>query len=196
MSADDDSFFNPSPAPAQLYIPHPSTDEQSDPSVEASFSYHDRYDRDDLSDDVGLTPDSRAEVEAYRRQVRAEGREYEDEDEDQDRYYDEQESYSEGSSAVFDPDNDPAGFAERLDELAGVMEIGEEEARALRWGPSLRDVPLLIDDFKAVLNSHITSTEWRYETRKESAHPIQVLGPAWAGRQIAQEEETFSAHVG
>ena len=83
----------------------------------------------------GLTADSRAEVEAYRQQVRAEGRE----DEDEDEYYDEgaEETFSEGSSAVFDADNDPAGFAERLDELAGVLEVREDEARAVRWGPDL-----------------------------------------------------------
>lgn len=41
------------------------------------------------------------------------------------------------SSAAFDPDEDPEGWAERLDELAGILEVSEEEARALRWGPAI-----------------------------------------------------------
>lgn len=113
-----------------------------------------------------LTPATRAQVEAYRQQVRQEARaearadfassvgesfiegNYEGEEYDEDEDEDEEEgdveiaeaddSYeSEGSSDIFDPDNDPVGFAERLDELAGVMEMGEVEARALRWGPSM-----------------------------------------------------------
>ncbi|BEJ17544.1 hypothetical protein CspHIS471_0609450 [Cutaneotrichosporon sp. HIS471] len=195
MSADD-SFFNPRGNSGLLYLSHPPTDE-SDMSGDETF-FHTRPQHDDP--DVGLTPDSRAEVEAYRQQVRAEGREYDDEDGhgDGDEYYDEQDSFSERSSAVFDPDNDPAGFAERLDELAGVMEIGEEEARALRWGPNLGgdDTPLCVDEFKDVLYHHIAATEWRYEMPQEKEHPIAVLGPAWAGRRILQEEETFSGYVG
>jgi hypothetical protein len=45
---------------------------------------------------------------------------------------------SETSSVMFDYDVDPEGFARRLDELAGTLEVGEEEARALRWGPEIR----------------------------------------------------------
>lgn len=41
------------------------------------------------------------------------------------------------SSAAFDPDEDPEGWAERLDELAGVLEVSEAESRALRWGPAI-----------------------------------------------------------
>ena len=41
---------------------------------------------------------------------------------------------SDSSSAMFEKDLDPEGWAERLDELAGVLEVGEEEARAMRWG--------------------------------------------------------------
>lgn len=44
---------------------------------------------------------------------------------------------SDSSSAAFDPDEDPGGWAERLDELAGLLEVSEEEARALRWGPAI-----------------------------------------------------------
>jgi hypothetical protein len=44
---------------------------------------------------------------------------------------------SETSSAEFDPDTDPEGFARRQDELAGTLEVGEQEARALRWGPAI-----------------------------------------------------------
>lgn len=127
---------------------------------------------------VPLTPVSRAQLEAYRQQVRQEARpdfassigesyadeeyaaedyvdseayegehqeEYDEEEEEGDEEEEEEEgeeadeSYpeSEGSSAAFDPDNDPVGFAERLDELAGVLEMGEAEARALRWGPAM-----------------------------------------------------------
>jgi hypothetical protein len=64
-----------------------------------------------------------------------EGDEGEDDDEE-----DEEEDYaaSETSSAMYDPDADPEGFARRQDELAGILEIGEEETRALKWGPPLR----------------------------------------------------------
>ncbi len=44
---------------------------------------------------------------------------------------------SETSSAMFDREGDPEGWAKRLDELAGVLEVGEEEARAVRWGPAI-----------------------------------------------------------
>ena len=44
---------------------------------------------------------------------------------------------SDSSSAMFDREADPEGWARRLDELAGVLEVGEEEARAIRWGPTI-----------------------------------------------------------
>lgn len=44
---------------------------------------------------------------------------------------------SDASSAAFDPDDDPEAWAERLDELAGTLEMSEAEARALRWGPAI-----------------------------------------------------------
>jgi hypothetical protein len=134
MSADD-SFFNPRGARAPLYLPRPPTGDESDVSADATFFGRHHPEEPEEGAEEGLTADSRAEVEAYRQQVRAEGRE----DEDEDEYYDEgaEETFSEGSSAVFDADNDPAGFAERLDELAGVLEVREDEARAVRWGPDL-----------------------------------------------------------
>lgn len=46
-------------------------------------------------------------------------------------------SYDTESSNAFDPDEDPEGWAERIDELAGVLEMSEAEARALRWGPAI-----------------------------------------------------------
>lgn len=49
----------------------------------------------------------------------------------------EEEAASETSSVLFDQEADPEGWAQRLDELAGVIEAGEEESRALRWGPAL-----------------------------------------------------------
>ena len=63
---------------------------------------------------------------------RAEEEEEDEADEDGDGY-----AESDTSSAMFDPDADPEGFAKRLDELAGVKEIGEEETRALKWGPPI-----------------------------------------------------------
>ena len=44
---------------------------------------------------------------------------------------------SDTSSAMLDPVSDPAGFAKRLNELAGEVEVGEKEARAMRWGPDM-----------------------------------------------------------
>lgn len=71
--------------------------------------------------------------------------EYEEEAEVQEHHHEEEEEEVEGdetypeseSSAAYDPDEDPEGWAERLDELAGVLEVSEEEARALRWGPAI-----------------------------------------------------------
>ena len=112
------------------------------------------------------------------------------EEEAQDSMDDDEEDYagSETSSAMFDPDADPEGWAARLDELAGVKEMGEEEARALRWGPPFEKdqegewfgraelgVPLAnssgrvksftqpLDDFKVVINHYLDTTEWKYE---------------------------------
>jgi hypothetical protein len=51
-----------------------------------------------------------------------------------------EELMSETSSAMFDPDADPEGWGRRLDELAGVLEMGEVEARAIRWGPAIGKV--------------------------------------------------------
>lgn len=64
----------------------------------------------------------------------------EDEDqEDEDDAGEEEEDYavSDTSSAMYDPAADPEGFARRQDELAGVLEMGEEEAKALKWGPAI-----------------------------------------------------------
>lgn len=46
---------------------------------------------------------------------------------------------SETSSVMFDREADPEGWARRLDELAGVLEMGEKEAKALKWGPTNPD---------------------------------------------------------
>lgn len=193
----DDSFFAPTANSGQLNIRSradtPEASSDADPSADATFfgAAAQRHPRSrslaqtmanleriraevdaghaylDAQEQRGLTPVTRAQVEAYRQQVREEVRagadfassvgesyvdereyeEYEGGEDDEEEgegggedveIGDEDESYeSEGSSAVFDPDNDPAGFAERLDELAGVMEMGEVETRALRWGPSM-----------------------------------------------------------
>lgn len=44
---------------------------------------------------------------------------------------------SDASSLGFHPDDNPEAWAERLDELAGVLEMSEGEARAMRWGPPI-----------------------------------------------------------
>lgn len=70
-------------------------------------------------------------------------REEDDEDDDEDGSGEDEEEEEEGdgmsetSSAMYDPATDPEGFSRRLDELAGVLEMGEEEARAMRQGPMI-----------------------------------------------------------
>ena len=48
---------------------------------------------------------------------------------------------SDSSSADYDPHADPAEFAKRLDELAGVREVGVREERAVKGGPVLGLLP-------------------------------------------------------
>ncbi|KAK6904067.1 hypothetical protein I203_107581 [Kwoniella mangroviensis CBS 8507] len=118
---------------------------------------------------------------------------------------------SESSSAQYDPDTDPEGFAQRLDELAGVLEIGEEESKAIRWGLPISqkqkqgpDLPLA--DFRKLINHHLNTTEWKYTSSipvvlpipgrsgdtlpigggltvdSGDIHPIRVLGRGWTER--------------
>lgn len=66
------------------------------------------------------------------------GEDDDDEDDEEEEGEDgEGDGMSETSSAMYDPATDPEGFAKRLDELAGTLEISEEEARALRQGPAI-----------------------------------------------------------
>ena len=67
---------------------------------------------------------------------RAEAQEEEEEEEEVERE-EEGDAKSETSSVMYDPEVDPEGFARRLDELAGTLEVGQVEARALRWGPAI-----------------------------------------------------------
>lgn len=46
-------------------------------------------------------------------------------------------TYPESEGSSIDPEEDPIAWAERLDEIAGKLEMSEAEARALRWGPSI-----------------------------------------------------------
>ena len=62
----------------------------------------------------------------------------EDDEEGEEEEEEEYDGSSDTSSALFDPKADPDGFAKRLDELAGVLEVGEEEARALKWGAPMK----------------------------------------------------------
>ncbi|KAK4683951.1 hypothetical protein P7C73_g6257, partial [Tremellales sp. Uapishka_1] len=133
--------------------------------------------------------------------------ELEPEPEDQEMSYAEvDETYpeSENSSAAFDPEVDPVGYSKRLDELAGTLEMSEGEARATRWGPSLRRKsdsvePLPWEDFAEVLNHHLNSTEWKYHTLGMSSPAaghggmgdgkgIRVLGRDWVGREVGMPE--------
>jgi hypothetical protein len=67
----------------------------------------------------------------------AEGEENDGEDDDEEGAAgSEDERMSETSSAMFDPEADPEGYAMRLDELAGVLELSEKEEQALRWAPT------------------------------------------------------------
>lgn len=61
--------------------------------------------------------------------------EEEDEDDDEKDEDEDGDGMSETSSAMYDPSADPEGFARRLDELAGVLEMSGAEAKALREGP-------------------------------------------------------------
>ncbi|WVR04358.1 hypothetical protein IAU60_001359 [Kwoniella sp. DSM 27419] len=168
---------------------------------DASYEYGTEQagDNDDDDDDEGLTG-----AEGDEGEVEGEEEEY---------------AESEGSSAQYDPDADPEGFAQRLDELAGVLEMGEEEARALRWGPAIgreRDAPALsMDALKRLVNHHLTATDWRFSpshtilpplTGRSTAllplanmdvdmadvHPIRVLGRAWveADADLAFDDES------
>jgi hypothetical protein len=121
----------------------------------------------------------------------ASGVTHEDEEEEEEEREEEEEEVereeeasakSETSSVMYDPEVDPEGFARRLDELSGTLEVGQEEARALRWGPAIgvKDdgesyppvsmiqpdslAPLLsIADFKTLVNHHLDNTDWKYE---------------------------------
>jgi hypothetical protein len=115
-----------------------------------------------------------------------EGEEREEEDEEEVEREEEASAKSETSSVMYDPEVDPEGFARRLDELAGTLEVGQEEARALRWGPAIgREgdgesyplvsmiqpdslAPLLsIADFKTLVNHHLDNTDWKYEGNQD-----------------------------
>ncbi|OCF30459.1 hypothetical protein I316_07895 [Kwoniella heveanensis BCC8398] len=182
---------------------HPSVVPQHLPEYDESFEAPNRWDRtgaspaaEEASIEYGLN--SEEELEG------GNGNDDEGEGEEDDEGY----AHSESSSAQYDPDADPEGFAQRLDELAGVLEVGEEEARAVRWGPAVgkeREAPgLPLGDFKNLINHHLTSTEWRFSppalmlptipgrpstTSALAAmdllndtgdmHPIRVLGRGW-----------------
>ncbi|WVN88659.1 uncharacterized protein L203_103870 [Cryptococcus depauperatus CBS 7841] len=104
--------------------------------------------------------------------------------EDQEETYDE---VSDGSSDLYDPDADPESFAQRLDELAGVLEMGEVEARSMRYDPPVakdhRQVPNMPpEEFKMLVRGHIANTAWQYPDQAGSFHPIRVMGKLWRDR--------------
>lgn len=127
---------------------------------------------------------------------------------------------SETSSAAFDPDDDPEQWAERLDELAGKLEVSEAEARAVRWGPAigsqrngeenllhcLTKAPRLHhEDLRKLIDHHITTTEWRFNTQSSGMrfaegldtnaelHPIRGVARAWVGHQAGEQIDPLSA---
>ncbi|WRT65098.1 uncharacterized protein IL334_002040 [Kwoniella shivajii] len=139
----------------------------------------------------------------------------EEEDEDGEGSY----AASEGSSAQYDPEADPETFARRLDELAGILEISEQESNANKWGIPIinkknQDIPL--HDFRSLINLHLTSTEWKYSSpallvplpgRTASfggglpmnhdtvIHPIRVLGRGWTDRDDWLDDDSDSMQV-
>ncbi|WWC87152.1 uncharacterized protein L201_002038 [Kwoniella dendrophila CBS 6074] len=125
---------------------------------------------------------------------------------------------SEGSSAQYDPDTDPEGFAQRLDELAGVLEITPAESNAIKWGLPLskkqKPSNIPIDSFRKLVNHHLDSTEWRYDSTKlvtlpilgrsidpnmiedsDDMHPIRVFGRGWTEKDDWLEPEPDDMEV-
>ena len=90
---------------------------------------------DDGHGDLG-EEDEEEEASAEGDADEAEGEEHRAEEEEED-----EDLESDTSSAMFDPDMDPVGWARRLDELAGVLEVGEREVRSMKWGPNLTKEP-------------------------------------------------------
>ncbi|CAK9784282.1 hypothetical protein CC85DRAFT_284891, partial [Cutaneotrichosporon oleaginosum] len=202
----DDSFFNPrAPAPpATLYLPTP--DDDSDMSADMTLfgdgaraveayrqqvratARHDAREHEHEHEHEAHEHEHDVQYETYEAQYETHESQYEQYEDEA--YEQDMDSSPQDSSREYSPDMNPAGFAERLDELAGILEVGEEEARAVRWGPDLsgEDVPLSIDEFREVLHHHLAATEWRYEM-VEKVHPIPVLGASWAGRRIVQNDE-------
>ncbi|KAL7423307.1 hypothetical protein Q5752_002608 [Cryptotrichosporon argae] len=101
---------------------------------------------------------------------------------------------STSSSDECDPDIDPALFAARLDGLAGMHEVGEAEARALRWGPATgreRNAPdLSIPEFKALLMHHLDATDWMYDAPPGEQQLERVFGLTWAMRGLSGPSAT------
>jgi hypothetical protein len=79
--------------------------------------------------------------------------EEEEEDEDDEGQDEDDDNASATSSQVYDRESDPEGYASRLDELAGVLEMGQVELNAIKWGPVMgkqRD-----GEFKLLLLLHL-----------------------------------------
>lgn len=110
-----------------LGIAGPSIPDLGDQS--SSYEYNPNasgaYD-EEVTQEEGDDEDEEGEGEGAEREGEGEG--VEDEDGD---------AVSEGSSADYDRVNDPEVYAKRLDGLAGVLEMREDEARAIKWGPSI-----------------------------------------------------------
>ncbi|WVQ97742.1 hypothetical protein IAU59_004856 [Kwoniella sp. CBS 9459] len=190
---------------------HPSVVPQHLPEYEESFEAPSRWNRGNGASPAAEEASFEYAVDQHEASdTRVDGEE-DEEGEEEEEY-----AQSESSSAQYDPDADPEGFAQRLDELAGVLEVGEEEARAIRWGPAMakdRDAPALpLSEFKNLVNYHLTSTEWRFSppalllpsapgrlgtTSALTAmdlndmgelHPIRVLGRGW----VEMDDELLS----
>lgn len=132
LAANPEASWEPEPTTAyrgETLAPNPTPD--------ASYEYQNasgayEHEQDDVHDEGELDDDE----EGYEDEEGAEElEEREEEEEDIGEEEAEEGNASETSSAMYDADADPRGFARRQDELAGVMEMGEQEARAIRRGP-------------------------------------------------------------
>ncbi|GFZ49046.1 hypothetical protein JCM24511_06796 [Saitozyma sp. JCM 24511] len=185
------------------------------PAHPASPAYHSDSSPGDVTFDDNGEGEGEGEGEGHEDEDEDGGEEGVEEGEEEEEGEDEGEDVdvmSETSSAMFDPDADPEGWGRRLDELAGVLEMGEVEARAIRWGPPIGKMkstpPLPLGQFKELVDRHLATTEWKYTPKEEllpvvpgrlgasrggqgtALDPIRVLGRAQVGREVGGGEVT------
>lgn len=121
LHIDEDQWLQLEAALRIAHHPQPGAERQAIPDTSGS---HEVYDPDVNSDEVGSGEEDEDEIRGEPDESGMGAEEAEGEDD----------GMSDTSSAMYDPEADPDAFARRLDELAGVLEMGEQEARAIRWG--------------------------------------------------------------